>query len=294
MNPIPTLNSFESLTLGELDEKANMLTRVDNKYILTEPLTAQSICNLESEFDVLDVNNRRTFGYQNIYFDDAKVCFNEHRKGKRKKFKARTRLYLDSEELAYFEVKLTGKGRIIDKYRIPCSVSEHGSLPDHFIAFIKMTYLKKYGKEFEYQLTPSVETSYRRITLVAKKGGERLTIDYDLSLSLNGIFTAVPPSLSIFETKSKNGNGIADKILRAASIPRVKGCSKFCLSMALSGQVSRYNKFLPIIRKHFNDKGIAAKNASKQQTYSAEEEAYFSDGEPIRVLHQAATDTRVA
>ena len=256
MSPIPNLDSFDSLSLKELNSKADMLTRVDNKYIVKGALSADSIKKLKEEFDVLAIDDKRTFGYENVYFDDADVCFHEHRQGKRQKFKARTRVYLDSEELAFFEVKLAGKGRIIDKYRIPCSVSDHGTLPGHFSDFLKDRYSEQYNKKFDFKLEPTVKTAYRRITLVAKNGGERLTIDHNLSLGVHDISSDVPSSLSIFETKSKNGNGIADKILRSESIPRVKGCSKFCLSMALSGKVDKYNKFLPLMRKHFWDKPV--------------------------------------
>lgn len=262
MNPIPNLDSFDSLSLKELNSKADMLTRVDNKYIVNGALSADSIEKLKAEFDVLAIDDKRTFGYENVYFDDADVCFHQHRQGKRQKFKARTRVYLDSEELAYFEVKLAGKGRIIDKYRIPCAVSDHGTLPGHFNDFLKDRYSEQYNKKFNFNLVPTVKTAYRRITLVAKNGGERLTIDHHLSLGVNDTSSEVPSSLSIFETKSKNGNGIADKILRSESIPRVKGCSKFCLSMALSGKVKKYNKFLPLIRKHFQDK-LANDSSSK-------------------------------
>ena len=280
MGPIPNLDSFDSLCLKELNSKADMLTRVDNKYIVNGALSADSIEKLKEEFDVLAIDDKRTFAYENVYFDDADVCFQQHRQGKRQKFKARTRVYLDSKELAYFEVKLAGKGRIIDKYRIPCAVSDHGTLPGRFTEFLKDKYSEQYNKKFDFKLVPTVTTAYRRITLVAKKGGERLTIDHELSLGLNGVSSDVPSSLAIFETKSKNGNGIADKILRSESIPRVKGCSKFCLSMALSGKMTKYNKFLPLIRKHFRNNPVAdsfSKTLSRRNTKESFEWPTFGE-----------------
>jgi len=251
MNPIPNLDSFTSLDLQELDRKASLLSRVDNKYIVRGELSANGIKKLQEEFDVLSIDNKRIFGYENIYFDDGGVCFHRHSRGKRKRFKARTRVYLDSDELTFFEVKLAGQGRKVDKYRISCGPSEHGALTDHFAFFLKARYFEQYHKRFNFELVPTVKTAYRRITLVAKNGGERLTIDHDISLGLNDVSSGLPSSISIFETKSKNGRGIADKILSAASIPRVKGCSKFCLSMALGGKVTRFDKFLALVRNHF-------------------------------------------
>lgn len=251
MTPIPQLEQFEPISLKGLETKADMLTRLDNKYIVRGILSEGAGDKLRDAFDVLTIDDKRSFGYHNVYFDQDGLCFDQHKQGKRHKFKARTRVYLDSENLAFFEVKLSGKGGQTDKFRMRVDEAEHGTMPEHFMDFLKETYLKQYGKAFAHDLAPSVTTAYRRITLVAKEGRERLTIDHDLALTVNGKQVAIPEGLAIFETKSINGNGLADKILRSERIRTVSGCSKFCLAMSLSGEVRSYNKFKPLIKKFF-------------------------------------------
>ncbi len=252
MNHLPQLETFKPVSLSELDAKADMLTRLDNKYIVREAISKTGIEKLRDAFDVLTIENRMCFGYQTIYFDCQRLCFIEYANGKRLRFKARTRVYQDSENLAFFEIKLSGKGQT-DKFRIRCDSSEHGTLSPCFLAFLKGKYRNQYKKEFRHILAPSVSTSYKRVTLVAKNGGERLTIDHDLVFTVEGKKLILPEDFAIFETKSKNGNGIADKILRLEHIRAVSGCSKYGLALVLSGKVSKYNRFLPIIKKHFQD-----------------------------------------
>lgn len=253
MTPLPTITSFDEISLKGLEKSSDMLTRLDNKYVVTEGLGFTGIEALRDNFDVLTIDGKKSFGYHNVYFDDNGICFSQHKQGKRHKFKARTRLYMDSDNLAFFEVKLSGIRGQTDKFRIKCDKSDHGELRDDFQAFIERKFMEKYNKSFSYSLSPSVTTSYKRITLVAKKGGERLTIDHDVSLSVNGVEVILPKEVAIFETKSINGNGIADKILRKESIQTVSGCSKFCLAMSLSGEGGNYNKFKPLIKKYFTE-----------------------------------------
>ena len=132
-----------------------------------------------------------------------------------------------------------------------CDVADHGIYTQRFADFIAQAYKKQYKKEFQHELRPTVTTAYKRITLVAKEGSERLTIDYNLKLRVDGEDIILPPHFAILETKSLNGNGIADKILRSETERFAEGCSKFCLATILSGSVTRYNKFRPVIRKHF-------------------------------------------
>jgi VTC domain len=251
MNPLPGIDTFQAISLKELEATADMLVRLDNKYIVHNPLSPEGIEKLRTVFNILTIGSRTSFGYHNVYFDEQGLCFKQHTQEKRKKFKARTRRYLDSTNLAFFEVKLSGKRSQTNKYRLRCDVSEHGTMTHAFETFLKDAYRTQYKKEFAHTLTPTVTTAYKRMTLVAKEGGERLTIDYNLVYTVDGKEVSMPTNIAIFETKSINGNGIADKILRSESIRTASGCSKFCIAMALSGTVPRYNKFRPVIRKHF-------------------------------------------
>ena len=87
------------------------------------------------------------------------------------------------------------------------------------------------------------------MTLVAKEGGERMTIDRSM-VFMDGTGTyRVGEELVIVETKSGNANGIADKILRALHQHPTNSASKYCVSLAALRKVSKYNKLLPALRK---------------------------------------------
>ena len=48
---------------------------------------------------------------------------------------------------------------------------------------------------------------------------------------------------------ANRGRGIADRHLRAIGERPTKSCSKYCIGMAAMGEVGRYNRFLPTMRK---------------------------------------------
>jgi hypothetical protein len=91
--------------------------------------------------------------------------------------------------------------------------------------------------------------TYERITLVARTGGERMTIDTSLRFATAEVTCSVRTDMFIIETKSARGNGIADKILRSMHMHPTDSCSKYCIGLAATGQVSRRNRFLPALRR---------------------------------------------
>ena len=67
---------------------------------------------------------------------------------------------------------------------------------------------------------------YERMTLVAKEGGERMTIDNGLGFNAGSITRMTPLDTFIIETKSARGNCLADKVLRAKYLHTTSRCSK--------------------------------------------------------------------
>lgn len=248
------ISIFSSISLEELNSKASMLERSENKYIFSLS-DLYSLCdNLIKDFDILEINNNKEFTYETIYFDDKdNICYIDHHQWKRLRFKARTRKYNDSN-IYFFELKLKDLRNKTNKKRFNCWEDNHWKLTQEAISFIEEHYFKLYNKKFNYNLYPSVKMSYKRITLVAKAGNERLTIDYDLTIYSDKweLLYIVPKDFIIIETKSSNWNWIADKIFKN-SFHRPTSCSKFCLSKIISGQVNKINNFRVILKKYFPD-----------------------------------------
>ena len=242
-------SGFDPVSLADLNEKAAMLSRIDNKYVLRSNHLSAMIPALADSFDILAIDHLRTFTYDTRYFDDAeRSAYFDHHQGVRKRMKVRVRNYTDSH-LCFVEVKVKGQRDMTEKFRLPYDPTALHHLSPEACDFASATYADQYGKPFRYQLAPALDVRYRRITLVARTGGERLTIDTDLRFSTPTATLATGTGVFIVETKSANGRGFADLLLRAAHERPTKHCSKYCIGMAALGEVSRYNHFLPAMRK---------------------------------------------
>lgn len=242
------LDQFSAIGLDKLNAKAEMLDRIDNKYIVSKKILRPTLNALTNKFDILEIENKRAFRYSTRYFDDAKKRgYYDHHQRKRKRCKARVREYVDAG-FSYLEVKTNERRSTTLKRRLPVDKPLQ-SLDARCMEFIADCYDASYHDKFEKTLLPVILINYERITLVAKEGGERLTIDTHLSFHSSDVNRLVPDDLFIVETKSAKGNGIADKILRELHVQPTKRVSKYCMGMALTGQVSRFNGFLPALRR---------------------------------------------
>ncbi len=243
------LKNFQPITLDELNTKAEMLTRIDNKYVVQHDAMQRALPYLVDYFDVLEIDQRRAFTYDTCYFDDPeRSAYYEHHQGLRKGFKVRIRRYSDSE-LCYLEVKVKGKRGMTVKHRVPHDPEQIQHLSSSANEFARTTYSTHYQKPFEYDLHKVLEIRFKRMTLVAKSGGERMTIDTDIQFRSSGKSLRVGTNVFIVETKSELGRGYADKCLRQVKERPTSKCSKYCIGMATLGEVTRYNRFLPTMRK---------------------------------------------
>jgi hypothetical protein len=240
---------FDPISLDTLNAKAEMLERLDNKYVVGADVLRRAALQLAKHFDILDIDGRRSFTYETCYFDDAdRHSYFDHHQGRRKRAKVRIRRYVEAG-LCFVEVKLKDKRGITVKKRLPYDPGKFGTLDEIALAYIHDAYLNHYRQEFPYELSRVIDMRYVRMTLVAKEGGERMTIDGRLCFFAPGSSHATNDDRFILETKSANANGIADRILRALHQHPTKHCSKYCAGIALLNQVVKHNKFLPALRK---------------------------------------------
>lgn len=240
---------FQPIGLKQLNAKAAMLHRLDNKYVVDANVLHRMLTELSACFDILEIDGKRQFTYDTCYFDDPNgASYFDHHRDRRQRFKVRVRRYAEAQ-LCFVEIKLKAKRGITIKKRLEYDVDKYGTLDSRAWDHIVSCYRELYGKEFNYQLMPVLEMRYKRVTLVAKEGGERMTIDCGLVFFGNGRTRTISENLFVVETKSSNGNGIADKILRAQHQHPTKRCSKYCVARAALHGVSRYNKFLSALRK---------------------------------------------
>jgi len=240
---------FAPIGLAALNAKAGMLERIDNKYVVDSAVLRQAVHELSRQFDILEIGGKRAFAYETCYFDDAGLrSYFDHHQGRRKRIKVRTRRYLDAG-LCFLEIKLKDmRGRTVKK-RLAYDTEKYGTLDECALSHIRETYRGFYQEDFPHQLSKTLEMCYVRITLVAKEGRERMTIDNGLCFFAGLSTLPVGGEVFIVEAKSANGNGVADRILRRLHQHPTKHCSKYCAGTALLATGTKHNKFRPVLRK---------------------------------------------
>lgn len=241
--------AFDPISLAALNSKAEMLERLDNKYVVDTCVLGRAATEFAKHFDILEIDGRRSFTYETCYFDDReRQSYFDHHQGRRRRAKVRIRKYIEAG-LCFVEVKLKDKRGITIKKRLPYDTAKFGHLDDAALAYIHAVYFEQYRERFPHDLSRVIDMRYERKTLVAKDGGERMTIDSALRFFDRGSSYSVDDDRFILETKSANGNGIADHILRAMHQHPTKHCSKYCTASAVLNHVARHNRFLPALRK---------------------------------------------
>lgn len=243
---------FAPITLEALNRKAAMLERLDNKYVLQADVLARALPELSAHFDVLEIDGRRSFTYDTCYFDDPdRRSFHDHHQGRRQRVKVRVRHYVEAG-LCFVEVKLKDKRGATVKKRMPCGPGLLERLDEQALQHVEQAHQALYGRPFGRTLEPVLSMRYRRITLVAREGGERMTIDTDIHFHDAHAAQAerrTGPAVFIVETKSAHGHGLADAVLRRLHQHPTNGCSKYCVGMSVTGAVTRFNRFRPALRK---------------------------------------------
>lgn len=240
---------FDPISLDTLNAKAEMLERLDNKYVVGVAVLRSAAAELAKHFDILEIDGRRTFTYETCYFDDTdRQSYFNHHQGRRRRAKVRIRKYLEAG-LCFVEVKLKDKRGATIKKRLPYDLVKFGVLDETALAYVHGAYFDQYREDFPYDLSRVIDMRYVRMTLVAKEGGERMTIDGQLRFFAPGSSHSISDDRFILETKSANGNGIADRILRTLHQHPTKHCSKYCTGMAILNHGTKHNKFLPALRK---------------------------------------------
>lgn len=95
-----------AINLTELNATASYLKRIDRKFLLTEKQFLHILEDLSDDFRALEIDGKRMFSYDNIYMDTQDYLFyNQHQNKLPSRTKVRTRHYVDSGDLAFFEFK---------------------------------------------------------------------------------------------------------------------------------------------------------------------------------------------
>ena len=215
---LPALRALDPVTLEEVVAAADRQVRIDRKYVLPQR-AVDGILTAAAETDgvrALEIGGEREFDYASLYFDTPDLlCFHAAGQGRRRRFKVRTRDYLDSGE-SWLEVKVRGPRGTTVKERMP-SAPGLRRLTGEAAAFVTDR-LTAHGIEPApvARMRPELTTTYRRSTLLldSPRARGRATIDLGMTWVADGTGERRSRSdITIVETKAGATPTHLDRIL---------------------------------------------------------------------------------
>jgi VTC domain len=189
--------------------------RVDHKYLLSWERFAELASPLRDSHEALEIDGSRLFSYSSVYFDTPDLlCFREHVEGRVPRFKVRSRAYHESG-VCSFEVKVKVDDDETAKQNLDYDISDHGQITPEARRFLEKVIVEATGHEAPEELRRALTTRFRRGTLGARDGSDRITIDFDLRLERpDGAAVCMSPDHVVVEKKSEAGDGRLDRIMR--------------------------------------------------------------------------------
>ncbi len=240
------LDALPPIGLTELQLAADLQTRLDRKYIVDPVLVGQAVRTLGPTLRVLVIDGLRDFAYDSVYFDTPALdSYLGAATGRRRRFKVRTRSYLDSGECV-LEVKTAGgRGHTI-KQRLPYALDRRAELDDDARDFL---HRNRIDPTVTARLGETMVTRYRRSTLLDDDGA-RFTLDTGLRCtSPNGASVDIGRKVLV-ETKSPGAVTALDRFLWQRGIRPVR-VSKYCTGLAALTPGLPANRWNTTLRRHF-------------------------------------------
>jgi hypothetical protein len=216
------------VSLAELDARAALLSRRDRKYLVPMAVAERVLTELADQVRVLDIEGRRQFRYESVYFDTPEhMSYLTSARRRPHRFKVRTRAYLDTGRCV-LEVKTRdGRGRTVktqhDKAlerrdRLdPGDRAVVGSYPEIGVA----------GRSLEQAVT----TRYSRATLLVGQAAARATFDTDVTAVAPDGRSVQLAGMAIVESKSAGAPSPVDRWLWASGHRPIR-VSKFGTGLA--------------------------------------------------------------
>ncbi|MCA5894297.1 polyphosphate polymerase domain-containing protein [Isoptericola sp. NEAU-Y5] len=225
-----------SVDLAELDATAALQTRVDRKYVLTPDEVTALLTTLTTQGParVLEIDGDRAFTYASTYYDTPDLLtFRLAALRRRRRFKVRTRTYVDTGGTTFLEVKTRAARGVTVKERCPWALA--APLADDGAEFVDGR-LAAAGLDVppSAQLAPVLRSRYRRTTVLLPDA--RMTLDTGLqwrhaTTHPGGDADAHVGNLVVVETKAGTAPSSADRALWRAG-HRPDRISKYATGLA--------------------------------------------------------------
>lgn len=245
-----------AVDLMTLNARAELLTRVDRKYLVHVDLLPSLLDRLGGDVEVLEIAGRRLLGYSSTYVDTPDFAlYRAHLQGRRRRYKVRLRTYLDSD-LHFLEVKHKAYRGSTVKRRTEWETPVLEG--DHWQEYARWIVRDAYRSDLPAALSPVATVTNRRCTFAFPGHQARMTIDVDLRFTDPTGSAGMRADRVLVETKSgpRQANP-ADRALRDLGM-RPVSISKYCAAVALLHSEIRSNPWRHLLRQHFESVALAA------------------------------------
>ena len=249
MTGLTVVDAMAPIGLGELVERAGLLTRLDRKYLLPVGDLPAVLAALPPDVRVLEIDGRRQFAYRSTYFDTPGLdSYLTTARRRRRRFKVRIRSYVDTD-LRFLEVKTRGPRGTTVKQRFPYAGDDrHLSAEAQNLAARTLAGAGVDAHGFRFE--PALTTGYERTTLFVPATGSRVTVDRRLAWQLpTGPGLSLPDRV-IVETKAARAGSPVDRLLRSLA-HRPCSVSKYATGLAALRPELPANRWTPVLRRHF-------------------------------------------
>lgn len=245
------VDHLRRVSLADLDDAAALLDRVDRKYVVAGPLVAAMLQECGGRLSALEIDGRRSFSYESYYFDTPELdSYRGAALKRRRRFKVRTRTYVDSET-TLLEIKTRdGRGRTV-KRRRPIDHADRYRIPLEMRPFIdETTGIDDLGA----RLVEILGSRYSRTTLLDSSDGARITLDAGLVCFAPGGRAVGLGDQVVLETKSEGSATAIDRWLWSHGTRPTK-ISKFGTGLAALHPELPSNKWHRTLQRHFPTRG---------------------------------------
>ena len=240
--------SLPPISLDAVIETAGLQTRVDRKYILPAELLAE--LELGANSAVLEIDGRRRFRYETVYFDTPDRRLHRdtaHRRPRR--FKVRVRTYVDSSTSLLEVKRKDGRGKT-EKDRLDLDPGCDRRYLDSAMRDFVDAMVAGDASVSSDQLAETLTTRFDRTTIVDLDHRARYTVDHGLTATGPDGRTVRLEDAVVVECKSAGRATPLDRTLWSLGV-RPAPMSKYCTTLALLEPSLPENHWHRTLRRHF-------------------------------------------
>jgi hypothetical protein len=245
-----TTAALPPVGLAEILRHAELQTRMDRKYLVpvaAVPALLNRLSDLGRPLRILEIDGRRAFGYESVYFDTPDLLtYRQHVQRQRRRFKVRTRTYLDSGDCVLEVKTLGGRSETIKNRMLYDVIGRYGldAQARRFVAELV------HRPDAVDRLRPTLITSYHRFTLADLAGGIRVTCDVDLTCRAGARTMGGLGEVVLIEAKASRATTAVSHAFHEVGA-RSAAMSKYCVGVAMLYDGVTTNPWHRIMRRHF-------------------------------------------